>query len=107
MADVVISLFFLEHVPDRVATLRRLCDFLVSGVRMIHLVLTAWRKLFKWTGVLPEMVRRQDGQRRDRKIKTYPDRQTNNPMRPVSRAWSRKLVLRVYSECHSNLDETL
>ena len=114
-ADLVISLLVLEHVPDRVATLCRLRELLGPGGRMIHLVPTAWWKLFQWIGFLPEVVRKQvrgvtramAGQRRPRQHKLHPDRQTNNPLRPARRAWYAKLVPRVHGEYRSNLDELL
>ncbi len=112
-ADLVISLLFLEHVPDRIATLRRLRLLLGPGGRMIHLVPTAWWKWFQWAGFLPDVLRKQArgvtralaGQRPVRKAKIHPDRQTNNPMRTARRSWRSKMIPRVHGEYRSNLDE--
>ena len=114
-ADLVIPLLFMEHVPDRIATLRRLRLLLGPGGRMIRLVPTAWWELFQWAGFLPDVVRKQArgvtralaGQRRARKVKLHPDRQTNNPMRAARRSWYSKMIPRVHGEYCSNIDEIL
>jgi SAM-dependent methyltransferase len=112
-ADLVFSFAVLEHLPERVATLRSLRRLLSPTGRMIHVVPTTWWKTLQWMLFVPNKMRKQcrsltralAGRPKQRRGKFYEGHETNNPYRVSRRAWYQRLYPRVHGEFDSNWEE--